>query len=277
MRTRRVVGSQGGRLCRRRRTGVAAALAVGALLLSSCGGDGDENADDPEPVDSSSPTAEPGVEVDLEGTSYLAEEVTGRELVEGTRIRVEFADETMAVRAGCNSMSGAYVVESDDDGTVVGWTSEPVSTLVGCPDDLTEQDRWISELFQEGLTVVEADDDRLVLEGTVDDEEVRLTLGRAAGNAPGVSPQDFAARINGPSTVESTPQVLKMTITNTGDRRDTFKVIADPEENGVVGPRFFTLGVRQSAKFRVRVTGTPLVLKVEGRRAGRYVETFAIR
>lgn len=264
----------------RRRTAGIAALAVCAALLSGCGDDGGDDGGEPdaaattESSESSAPTAD---DIDLEGSSYVAEEVVGRDLVEGTRLRVEFADESMSVSAGCNSMFGSYVVESTGDATVVRWDGEPATTQIGCPDDLAAQDAWIVDLFTEGLDLVEADDDRLVLVGTVDDEEVQLTLGRAAGNGTGASPEDFGARINGPSTVESTPQVLKMTITNTGDRRDTFKVIADPEENGVVGPRFFTLGVRESAKFRVRVTGTPLVLKVEGRRAGRYVETFAIR
>ena len=262
-----------------RRTAGVVGLAVCAALMGGCGDDGGDDGREPDAAEASESSAPPADDIDLEGSSYVAEEIVGRDLVEGTRLRVEFADESMSVSAGCNSMFGSYVVESTDDATVVRWDGEPASTLVGCPDDLAAQDAWIVDLFTEGLDVVEADLEQLVLEGESDGTDLRIELTSASDtDAPTeASPDEFDARINGPSIVEDPPQLLVMTITNVGDRRDTFAITADPAANATIGPRFFTLGVRETAKFRVQVEETPVILKVEGRRAGRYVDAFPLR
>ncbi|MFC7494402.1 MULTISPECIES: META domain-containing protein [unclassified Nocardioides] len=129
---------------------VALIVAV-PLALTGCADDtaGDEGGDvSPSPQE----TVAEGSAVDadeLEGTTYVSTSVQGRDLVDGTEITLSFKDGAMSVSAGCNTMFGAY--EVDASGTL-RWAGPPASTLIGCSDDLADQDQWLTTLFTEGVT-----------------------------------------------------------------------------------------------------------------------------
>lgn len=136
---------------------VPAALLLAALPLAGCGSEDDSASEPPASV-----TAD-----DLDGSSYASTEVTGHELVEGTRVQVSFEDGVLAVSAGCNTMSGEY----DVTGEQLAWSGEPAATMMGCLEDVAAQDQWLTSLFQSGVTVRLVDGE---LELTQDD--VVLTL-----------------------------------------------------------------------------------------------------
>lgn len=134
------------------------AVGVGALL--ACGSDdadADDNADDAAPGDAGS--ASP-----LLGRTFLSESVTEdgepRTLLEGTRIEITFGDDgRINLNAGCNSIGGPVAIGAHK--LVV---DELSSTAAGCiPDELHEQDEWLSGILHSDPTYV-LDGDRLRLE-----------------------------------------------------------------------------------------------------------------
>lgn len=139
-------------------SGVATAALAG--IAAGCAGDGDDDS-------STTPTRAPAIE--LEGHSFTAVEVTGREIVAGTTVRLAFEDDTMSASAGCNTLFGAYV---EDDG-VLRWSGEPASTNMACVEPLEEQDSWLSALLLDGVTVEEGDADL-----TLVSDEIRIELSR---------------------------------------------------------------------------------------------------
>lgn len=140
---------------------VPVVLLLAALPLAGCGSE-DDSASDAAAAEPSGVTAD-----DLDGSSYASTEVTGHELVEGTRVRLSFEDGTLAVSAGCNTMTAEYDVTGDR----LAWSGPPAATMMGCLDDVAAQDEWLTSLFQTGATVQLVDGD---LELTQD--EVVLTL-----------------------------------------------------------------------------------------------------
>lgn len=94
----------------------------------------------------------------LDGRTFVSVSAqNGREprhLVAGTSIQLRFALANLTAWAGCNTMSGAYHVDSGR--LVLG----PVATTaMGCPDNLRMQDDWLSSLITSMPTVeVEAND-----------------------------------------------------------------------------------------------------------------------
>lgn len=118
---------------------VAVLLAAAALVLSGCGDDGGSGGDDGtlrgDPDDS------------LSGTTYVVTGVTeGGEphtLVEGTEIRLRFDHGQLSITAGCNSMSGRYLLA---DGVL---TVESLATTeMGCDPARMDQDTWVAGLFE---------------------------------------------------------------------------------------------------------------------------------
>lgn len=141
------------------RRALALALLAPLLLLAACGDDGDDvDAGGSEPG-----ATEPAPADDLAGRTFLATEVTEdgapRPLVDGTELRLSFADGQVGVQAGCNQLSGAYRL----DGDVL--TVEALGgTEMGCDPDRMDQDAWIAEVLAQPLTVA-LDGDTLTLSG----------------------------------------------------------------------------------------------------------------
>lgn len=247
--------------------GVATAALAGSV--AGCSGDGGDNrasGDDTSPTQ----TEAPGVE--LEGHSFTADEVSGRDIAAGTAVRIAFEDDTMSASAGCNTHFGAYV----EDNGLLRWSGEPASTSMSCEESLSKQDSWLTALLLDGVTIEEGEADL-----TLAAEDVTIELSRTdpedAGEAPIERSQlDFAARVNGPITARP-DQVAKFTLTNIGRRRDTYGITITPADGGVVAPRHLALGSGRSAKFRVRFSATPLIIKVESLGAGGFVDAFTVQ
>ncbi|WP_244929377.1 META domain-containing protein [Nocardioides sp. W7] len=148
-----------------------AVLLVAAMTLTGCGSENDSGSEPPVPVSVG----------DLDGTSYLSTEVTGRDLVAGTRVRLAFEDGVLSASAGCNTMFGEYAVT----GETLAWTDPPASTAMGCVEDVAEQDRWLSALIEDGATarLVDGDlrltqDDVILTLAPTTDVELPAALGR---------------------------------------------------------------------------------------------------
>lgn len=98
----------------------------------------------------------------LEGRTFLSEAVTDdgkpRELVEGTRIALEFGDDgRLSAHAGCNHLFTDVSIDADvlETGLVGG-------TEMGCDQARHEQDSWLAA-FLESSPAWTLDGDRLTL------------------------------------------------------------------------------------------------------------------
>ncbi|RYP82205.1 META domain-containing protein [Nocardioides guangzhouensis] len=174
--------STGRRPGRARRTATLLLVCgVLAALLAACGSDG--GSDDPSDGgddaggtarDTGSPSAAAVSATDLDGSVYESTSVEGHELVEGTTVRIEFEDGSMAVSAGCNTLFGPYDVT---DG-VLKWSGPAASSMMGCEDALAAQDAWLTDLFATGVDAtldgttlsLASGDVTMTLEGTGGDE-----------------------------------------------------------------------------------------------------------
>jgi heat shock protein HslJ len=135
-------------------------LALG-LVLSACGDDDGEVSTDGDGGPSSEVTFD-----DLVGKAFRSTSVTGHELVDGSEISLTFIDGRLSAVAGCNTQNGdADVV----DGKLVA--GPLASTMMGCEQDLMDQDRWLAG-FLEGEPEVALEGDVLTL--TSGDEVVEL-------------------------------------------------------------------------------------------------------
>ena len=130
----------------------AATAVVLLLALGACGSDDDEPSGSPtsggqasEPGSGAGSVA-PGKE-ELSGRTYEATSVEGHTLIPGTTLRVGFDGDNLAVRAGCNTLHAPYTFE----GLVLKWTSTPAATMMGCPQELLDQDEWLTGLFTTGM------------------------------------------------------------------------------------------------------------------------------
>lgn len=127
---------------------LACALAVSAVL-GACAADGS------------------GGGPDLAGKVFVATEVTGYELVDGSTLRLTFEDRSVSAQAGCNTIFGAATW---DDGTLTP-ARELARTSMGCVEGLAEQDDWLSEFLAAGPSI-ELDGTTL----TLDDGRATITL-----------------------------------------------------------------------------------------------------
>ena len=87
------------------------------------------------------------LEILWSGRTYEATSVEGYTLIPGTTLRVGFDGDNLAVRAGCNTLHAPYTFE----GLVLKWTSTPAATMIGCPQELVDQDEWLTGLFTTGM------------------------------------------------------------------------------------------------------------------------------
>lgn len=133
-----------------RRPAPAAFAALAALLVAACSGSA--GADVPRPSD-------------LDGRSFVATGVTGREIVPGSTIRLGFQDSNVSGTAGCNSFGGAYRIES---GRLIA--TEMFMTEMACNEPLMAQEGWVVELLRDAAIAL--DGDTL----TLSSESVTLTL-----------------------------------------------------------------------------------------------------
>lgn len=130
-------------------TRVAATLLVLLAFGAACGDDG------------STTGSEPGLIEQLRGRTFLSREVTGRDLVAGTELRLTFRDDdTLGASAGCNQLSGLVAVDADR--LVV---TELGTTEMGCDEARHDQDAWFAGLLGSRPTVVVADDASMTLRG----------------------------------------------------------------------------------------------------------------
>ncbi|MBN9609218.1 MAG: hypothetical protein BGO26_03870 [Actinobacteria bacterium 69-20] len=85
----------------------------------------------------------------LAGRTFLSTGVTGRELVPGSTIRMEFGkDGSVSASAGCNQMSGT----PRWDGTVLTIPNMAM-TEIGCETPRMDQEQWFGDLLTAGVTV----------------------------------------------------------------------------------------------------------------------------
>lgn len=144
-------------------------LLVIGLALAACGSVGDDDAG---ATSSPSTSASPVTAWDLAGGAFLSDDVDGRSLADDTRVSVAFADGSMSVSAGCNTLFGGY----DATGGTLRWTTPPASTRMGCPEALAAQDAWLTDVLTDGVAAT-LDGKQLVLRS----DGVTLTLTRTAG------------------------------------------------------------------------------------------------
>jgi len=78
-------------------------------------------------------------------------------LVPGTKIRLGFSNGMLSASAGCNSMSGQYDLQ---DGSLR--VDQLATTDMGCPQNLADQDKWLSDILTASPTV-ELDGNDLLL------------------------------------------------------------------------------------------------------------------
>lgn len=110
----------------------------------------------------------PGSEApSLDGRVFILQEVTGRDLVEGTDIRLRFQGH-LGATAGCNSMGAGYSIE---DGRLVIDGGGMSVTEVGCDPERHDQDAWLDDFLLSSPTVALSGDE-LTLTG--DDAVIEL-------------------------------------------------------------------------------------------------------
>jgi heat shock protein HslJ len=143
---------------------------VAVLVLAACGSsDPDTSNDDTttKAKGSSSTTEVAAAALDLDGKAFTATGVEGYEPVPDSQLTLTFQDGSLSVNAGCNTMTSTYEVTGDQ----LAWTGTPAATMMGCADELMNQDTWLINLFTEGVTAA--------LEGeelTLTSDDVTITL-----------------------------------------------------------------------------------------------------
>lgn len=120
------------------------ALLVAVVAVSALAACGDDKAGS-------------GSAPDVDGTEWVSSDVVGHQLVEGTEIRLAFADETISANAGCNTMSGGYAF----DGSTMQ-VDVLAMTEMGCEPALTDQDAFLQGFLTSAPTV-ELDGDTLTM------------------------------------------------------------------------------------------------------------------
>ena len=93
---------------------------------------------------SAGPVTDPSV---LVGKTFLSTAISGRDLVQGSQVRVVFRADTLGASAGCNSMGGSWQVA--DSALHVG---QIATTEMACQQPLMDQDAWLAG-FLDGATM----------------------------------------------------------------------------------------------------------------------------
>jgi heat shock protein HslJ len=139
---------------------LAACCALLVVLAGACGDDDTSTVPSSTTSPDSSTTAPSGDLGDLADHSFVSTMVT-HELVDGTRIRLDFVDGEVRAHAGCNHLSGTASVEGDRlVVTGVGGTE------MGCDAALHAQDEWLAGFLESGPTFTLDADTFMLFDGT---------------------------------------------------------------------------------------------------------------
>lgn len=178
-----------------RRTALAIALLGTLLLAVGCGSSDDDASTGSNGSSNGAATTTAGTGIDtgsaspsgatptadeLNGRTFVSTAVTGHELVPGTEITLGFEENGLGVKAGCNSMGGAYALE---DGTL-RWAAAPATTMIGCEAPLQSQDEWLTDFLSGGAKIT-ADGERLTL--ARDGVTIELREGTGAHTPPPIA------------------------------------------------------------------------------------------
>jgi heat shock protein HslJ len=115
------------------------ALAVVGIVLAACASGSAAN-----PADPPDRGADAG---NLAGRTFLSTRIEGRDLVQGSRVRLSFDVGRIGAHAGCNSMGGSVAIV---DGRLV--LDDLATTEMACDPALMDQDAWLAG-FLDGATV----------------------------------------------------------------------------------------------------------------------------
>jgi heat shock protein HslJ len=117
---------------------------VASSALAACGGDDSSSGD--------APTAD-----DLEGRQFVATDIEGHTIVDGSEVVVSFEDGRISIQAGCNTQNSSYQI---DDGVLQ--VDLLVATMMACEQPLMDQDQVVASIVTAEPTV-ELDGDDLTI------------------------------------------------------------------------------------------------------------------
>ena len=117
-----------------------ALLAAGTLVLAACGDDSDSDGGATLP-----PADTPATVENLSGQTFIATEITGYSLVEGSELTMSFDGDQLSANAGCNTIAGGYTL---DGGEFAGGPF--AMTDMACEPALMDQDQWLVDLLSTG-------------------------------------------------------------------------------------------------------------------------------
>ena len=130
---------------------VGAAALVAGLGLVGCGSDSGDDVSakgtgttvaGDSPTTSEPATAGDELSVDaLDGRTFVSTKAEGAKLAPDGELRLNFENEIMAAKGGCNVITGFYEVT----GAKLAWTETPAATMMACEDPLMAQDTWVTE------------------------------------------------------------------------------------------------------------------------------------
>lgn len=121
-------------------------LIVGLVMSTALAACGDDSSS------GDAPTAD-----DLEGRQFVATDIEGHTIVEGSEVVVSFEDGRISIQAGCNTQNSAYEI---NDGVLQ--VDLLVATMMACEQTLMDQDQVVASIVTAGPTV-ELDGDDLTI------------------------------------------------------------------------------------------------------------------
>lgn len=132
------------------------ALVLLGVLVTACSDDADVLSG----PGAGTSSGEGATSAEFDGRTFVSTDITGHELVDGTFVTLRFEGPTFSRNAGCNTTGSGYSV----NGGHLRVVGEGFSTLIGCEQDLEEQDRWLQDFLAAG-PAYELEGDELELTG----------------------------------------------------------------------------------------------------------------